>query len=184
MKRYCKCGSEIPAARIRILPNTTTCVKCSEIQPVSGVLIVHHKTGNEVQVIHDKETAKHIKKLSTRQSYGAVKTLESKSNVSTNYGYVKKSKVYDPARIQHITERALDMSSMYDFNRVKTYVTEFFDLGMIDKDHLNSILQHVIDQSYPTLKSIKSTKNAKDVHTNVNTQIDKDIIYCFQNWKK
>ena len=30
------CGKEIPAARLKILPDTTTCVKCSQTQPYSG----------------------------------------------------------------------------------------------------------------------------------------------------
>jgi hypothetical protein len=30
--RYCKCGVQIPAARLKILPNTHTCVNCSDIK--------------------------------------------------------------------------------------------------------------------------------------------------------
>jgi hypothetical protein len=29
------CGKEIPAARLKILPDTTTCVKCSQTRPYS-----------------------------------------------------------------------------------------------------------------------------------------------------
>ena len=29
------CGAKIPSARLEILPETTTCVKCSETQPYS-----------------------------------------------------------------------------------------------------------------------------------------------------
>lgn len=35
-KRLCEvCGEAIPKERIRILPDTTTCVKCSQTQPYS-----------------------------------------------------------------------------------------------------------------------------------------------------
>ena len=29
------CGKEIPSARLKILPDTTTCVKCSQTEPYS-----------------------------------------------------------------------------------------------------------------------------------------------------
>lgn len=36
-KVYCElCGAEIPKERLEILPETTTCVKCSQTQPYSG----------------------------------------------------------------------------------------------------------------------------------------------------
>jgi hypothetical protein len=35
-KVFCEfCGREIPLARLKILPDTTTCVKCSQTQPYS-----------------------------------------------------------------------------------------------------------------------------------------------------
>ncbi len=31
-----KCGNEIPSKRLELLPNTKTCVKCSDVQKVVG----------------------------------------------------------------------------------------------------------------------------------------------------
>jgi hypothetical protein len=37
--RYCKCGVQIPAARLKILPNTHTCVNCSDVQTKKPVIV-------------------------------------------------------------------------------------------------------------------------------------------------
>lgn len=37
--KYCKCGVQIPPARLKILPNTMTCVNCSEVQTKKPVII-------------------------------------------------------------------------------------------------------------------------------------------------
>jgi hypothetical protein len=39
MKKCIKCDVEIPQKRIEILPNTKTCVKCSEIQKKGGITV-------------------------------------------------------------------------------------------------------------------------------------------------
>lgn len=37
MRNCIKCGNEIPEGRIKILPNTKTCVKCSDVSPVKAI---------------------------------------------------------------------------------------------------------------------------------------------------
>ena len=40
-KVHCEiCGKEIPSKRLEILPDTTTCVKCSQTQPYSETEII------------------------------------------------------------------------------------------------------------------------------------------------
>lgn len=40
MSKICiKCGSDIHPKRVEILPNTKTCVKCSDVQPKRGEVI-------------------------------------------------------------------------------------------------------------------------------------------------
>jgi hypothetical protein len=34
-----ECGKPIPKERLKVLPNTTTCVKCSQEKPVLGMVI-------------------------------------------------------------------------------------------------------------------------------------------------
>jgi hypothetical protein len=38
-KKFCNCGEEIPEGRLKILPNTKTCVKCSETGRKEAVTI-------------------------------------------------------------------------------------------------------------------------------------------------
>ena len=39
MARWCyKCHTEIPAERLEILPDTETCMSCSEVKPVIGIV--------------------------------------------------------------------------------------------------------------------------------------------------
>jgi hypothetical protein len=39
------CNCVIPAARLEILPHTTTCVKCSSEKPYVSFMVFEHKTG-------------------------------------------------------------------------------------------------------------------------------------------
>ena len=43
-----KCGNEIPAERLEILPNTTTCVKCSTVQRIKGNMVFEKKMASEM----------------------------------------------------------------------------------------------------------------------------------------
>jgi hypothetical protein len=55
MNRTCKvCKEEIPPARIKILPNTQTCVSCSTDQPYVAVNVTHghgDHTWNDIQIL-------------------------------------------------------------------------------------------------------------------------------------
>lgn len=37
--RFCKCGIQIPPARLKILPNTHMCVNCSDAKPKKPVIV-------------------------------------------------------------------------------------------------------------------------------------------------
>ena len=66
--KICNCGSEIPQKRLDL--GYSTCVGCSTTKKFSGHLVVHHKTGNEYEVIRDPETAREVKRM-TRAGFGA-----------------------------------------------------------------------------------------------------------------
>jgi hypothetical protein len=42
-----KCGIEIPKIRLEAIPNTTTCVKCSDTERYRGYMLYAHKTAGE-----------------------------------------------------------------------------------------------------------------------------------------
>lgn len=47
-KVFCEfCGAEIPPERLEILPNTTTCVQCSQTQPYSEAEVIGLETTAE-----------------------------------------------------------------------------------------------------------------------------------------
>lgn len=185
MKVYCKCGTLIPEARLRILPNVLTCVNCSDVQKVSGIQVVHHKTGNEVQVIHNPETAAHLRKLSSRKTYGAVKTLLSKGSVQNTYSPIKV--VYDnnnPKRIQEILERALSMIDIYDYDRIYKFVNSFTLEKLITKEAETIILTQVKEQGFPHLLVQVKNKKKQYKQEMVTEQVSDDVMHCFRNWKR
>lgn len=73
--RYCKCGVQIPSARLKILPNTHTCVNCSDVQTKKPVIIQRgegdHTYTETVVLEHDdyvyyvEEENKFRKRIST-----------------------------------------------------------------------------------------------------------------------
>ncbi|NDC41764.1 MAG: hypothetical protein EBZ77_09475 [Chitinophagia bacterium] len=70
MTRFCiKCGAEIPAKRIQILPGTKTCVQCSETARVSGHSIIAGKTEySELQIVTER-AAENLRYLGRRTSF-------------------------------------------------------------------------------------------------------------------
>lgn len=54
------CGNVIPDGRLKILPNTKTCVKCSEVSRVAGFPVISGKTTySELQIVK-QETAQEL----------------------------------------------------------------------------------------------------------------------------
>lgn len=78
MARNCRgCGKAIPEARLRALPNTTTCTGCSTEQPVKGHMITPHKTGSHIQIV-SAEAHRWIQEHNHRGTYGANLPTEKK----------------------------------------------------------------------------------------------------------
>lgn len=185
MKVYCKCGALIPEARLRILPNVLTCVKCSDVQKVSGIQVIHHKTGNEVQVIHNPETAAHLRKLSSRKTYGAVKTLLSKGSVQSTYSPVKVTHDNNnPKRMQEILERALSMINVYEYERIYKFVNSFTSENLITKETETVILTQVKERGFPHLLAQAQPKKKQYKQETVTEQVSDDVMDCFRNWKR
>lgn len=59
--RICiSCGKEIPEQRLKILPNSKTCVQCSETAKVAGFPLITNKTTySELQIV-PQETAQEL----------------------------------------------------------------------------------------------------------------------------
>jgi hypothetical protein len=65
----CKnCEKKIPKARLEVLPNTETCVGCSEAKPMMGFMDWAHKTAPELVIVNpdDKENLRRAKRINSR----------------------------------------------------------------------------------------------------------------------
>lgn len=67
---WCKCGVEIPAARLAALPGTKTCIKCSTVKPVKGHMITPHKTGSHIELVPES-LHEEIQSTNHRRTYGS-----------------------------------------------------------------------------------------------------------------
>lgn len=77
-----KCNQPIPEARLKAVPNTTTCVGCSTTKKVGCHTVISGKTEySELQILSEK-SAKEVRKH-VRQNFGA------KVELST-YAYLNK----------------------------------------------------------------------------------------------
>lgn len=65
----CKCGDIVPQKRVKLGFNF--CVNCSPVKKASGHLVVHHKTGNEYQIISDPEVAEKMASMASRNGFGS-----------------------------------------------------------------------------------------------------------------
>jgi hypothetical protein len=71
--KSCKCGNAIPLPRLNL--GYTVCVDCSTEVAWSAIHVVHHKTGNEIQVVKDPEVAAEFHAKSQRTGFGALKGI-------------------------------------------------------------------------------------------------------------
>lgn len=71
--KSCKCGNTIPQHRLNL--GYTVCVDCSTEVAWSAIHVVHHKTGNEIQVVKDPEVAAEFHAKSQRTGFGALKGI-------------------------------------------------------------------------------------------------------------
>lgn len=62
--RYCSvCNELIPQGRLKVLPSTKTCTTHSNEFRYTGRMVIHHKTGNEIEIYRDKNIAKEMFRL-------------------------------------------------------------------------------------------------------------------------
>jgi len=62
------CGNEIPEMRMKAMPDTEYCVKCTDkhTEPVVGRMIYGHKTAGEVVFARGKENVRRLNREYTR----------------------------------------------------------------------------------------------------------------------
>ena len=74
MCKCTKCGNDMPVLR-KVKYGYKSCVNCSTVQPVGGVQIANHKTGNEIQIL-PMELANKLNDLASRAGYGVMNGMK------------------------------------------------------------------------------------------------------------
>ena len=90
MRTCDKCGREIPEGRLRVFPNATNCVDCSDVQAVGGFQVISGKTEYcELQVL-DSSLALKMRRLQNRKNYNANVNLSTYVGVNNRDNKEKK----------------------------------------------------------------------------------------------
>ena len=161
MNKHCKhCNNIIPLKRIELLPDTDTCVACSTVDKCSAVPVIHHKTGNEIQIVKDPEVAAEFHRLASRVGYGTLRGLKAGKSGGTDYKInITKRKIF----IAHADEAT--------FNKLGEKVMSTYDL--LGKDKALKIIQDAVtsrlissSQGAKLTKIIQAVSNNKPIETN------------------
>jgi hypothetical protein len=186
------CNTQIPEARIRVLPNVRTCVNCSTESRWSAVPIIHHKTGNTIEVVKDPEVAKEFHRLSSRAGYGSMRGMRAGSSADSKIsgGFGSTAFVGDRTAFERVGERALDMYELLGRERAERIVNDAVRSRIISDgqgvkimkliDHLNTP-EPVEAKPAPKPKYNPYSKYEPRVP---NPEVSEDIQYIFRNWKR
>lgn len=172
-----KCQSEIPAQRIKILPNTKTCTDCSDEEAVGAVDIVYHKTGNTIQIM-DKKSADSINKSARRSGFGSLRAMkggsggaETKVTLGTKMIVPRQPTQED---FEIIGEKMMDLIDWKD----RKSIIEFLDIALynrtISSAHYRKLV-NILDQFKPKEKVIIIPER--------DTSVSEDVNWAFNNWK-
>jgi hypothetical protein len=120
----CKCGCNIPELRVK--KGYKTCVSCSTESKWSGVQIVHHKTGNETQIIKDPEVAADFIAKSARSGYGTLKGVTGSQRKQKNTTSSKKVEPVVSKPVDRIISRK-KVETNYKDEEVASYIFSLID---------------------------------------------------------
>jgi hypothetical protein len=149
MKKCNNCTSDIPMQRLVVLPNTTVCSSCSNVDKVSAIPIIHHKTGNEIQIVADKDVANEFSKLSSRVGFGTLRGLKAGKSGGTEHKVQTRNQtintIYkdDPAALERVGAHAVYLFDLLGFNKAEQYVTDNVNTRYISKAQGAKILRSI-----------------------------------------
>ena len=178
-----KCQAKIPAARLKALPNTKTCVECSSVERNYVRTIISGKTTySEWEVIKNKDTKEYLQKLDSkgRQGFGSMLYRASKSipepkasELTKNTRVARKLPEYSEEVYQGVLKEALDWidtDKQYAIDKIeKAYKNEM--ISGINRRYAIEI----IEKLKPEPKKIKKKVEQEPV--------DDDIMHAFRNWR-
>ena len=139
----CKCGNKIPDLRVK--KGYKTCVNCSTESKWSGVQVVHHKTGNETQIIKDPEVAADFIAKSARSGYGTLKGVTGSQKKAKTY--TRESKKVEPVIFKPV-DRVIARKKVETNYKDEEIAIQVFSL--IDKKEFD-IAKDLIEKNFQSL---------------------------------
>ena len=179
-----KCRKKIPAARLRALPNTTECVKCSSVERNYVRTIISGKTTySEWEVIKNKDTKEYLKQLDAkgRTGFGSCLYRASKSIPEpkaselskTPKRPIRKMPEYTQANFELVLKEAMEWLD-HDKNHAIQKIEKACKEEKISGIQRRRALE-ILDVFKPTPKMVKKKIEQEPV--------DDEILHVFRNWK-
>lgn len=157
MKRCINCNEVIPKQRLLALPTSNYCIQCSNVDKVSAIPVIHHKTGNEIQIIADKSVADEFHRLSSRVGFGTLRGLKAGKSGGTEHKVKTKQVSHiivqkdDEESMNKVGEKAMYYLDLLGYERAKRYVEDNVTSRYISKVQGSRILN--------ILRSIQNVNN-------------------------
>ena len=179
----CKCSVEINPLRVKALPDTRTCVKCSDVERNYVRTIISGKTTySEIEVIKNKDTKEYLKRLDAkgRTGFGSSLYRASKS--------IPEPKASDMSKAPKRVMRKLPEFTRANFERVLEEAmlwldTKSYAIKKVEQAYKDEIISGIQRrQIFEILETFKPTVPVK-VKEVEPEPVDKDILYAFRNWK-
>ena len=179
----CKCSVEINPLRVKALPDTRTCVKCSDVERNYVRTIISGKTTySEIEVIKNKDTKEYLKRLDAkgRTGFGSSLYRASKS--------IPEPKASDMSKAPKRVMRKLPEFTRANFERVLEEAmlwldTKSYAIKKVEQAYKDEIISGIQRrQIFEILETFKPTATVK-VKEVEPEPVDKDILYAFRNWK-
>lgn len=192
MKTCKNCNQPIPNGRLKILPGATTCVTCSTEEKWSAIHVIHHKTGNEVQIVKDAEVAKEFNRLASRAGFGTLRGMKPGKKVKTTVAAAApKFLVEDrPSDLETLGTRAMEIMDIKGYESAITFVKEQIRDRSVSDIQGNKVLR-ILNELKVSTKEVPelTTKERYNPYGKYEPKftkeiVSKEIMDSFKNWRK
>ena len=137
---FCKCGSELPAPRIKL--GYKSCVSCSTEARWTVVPVNYHKTGNTAEIIKDPEVAADFLFMSSRKGFGVMRGLTSNRRQPQERAPRKTREIIIPAArfYEEVGKEALDLVESAGVKKAHAYVRKALRENKLQRKQAEKII--------------------------------------------
>ena len=188
------CSEQIPEARLKIIPGARSCVKCSTEDKWSVIPIIHHKTGNTIEIVKDRAVAEEFHRLSARVGFGTLRGLKAgqSGGPKTKLGGIVGSTAFIGTleMFHRIGENAMIMYETFGIAKAEKIVEDAVDGRIISESQGAKILKliRIVNEPTPVPQNakpvVKYNPYGKYDPKPEMSEISDEISYVFKNWKK